>query len=72
MKHLKWPHLQSPWTVQSAYDRTGRRLLTISHNYARHDVRRRIADRHNGVLRLAVKSAPEELTGFEPIIRIRS
>lgn len=72
MKRMKSRHFQSPWTVHAVYDRTGRRLLTISHNAARNPFRHRIAGRHNVILRLAVKSVPEELTGFVPIIRIRS
>lgn len=72
MKRAKSLHLQSPWTVHAVYDRTGRRLLTISHNSARNPLRHGIAGRRNSVLRLAVTSVPEELTGFVPIIRIRS
>jgi hypothetical protein len=72
MKHMKSLHLQSPWMVQSVSDRTGRRMLSISNNSTRYRVRRRIVGQENNTLRLAVKSEPEELTAFEPVIRVRS
>jgi len=72
MKPVKSLQPQSHWTVQSVSDGTGRRVLTLSNNSARHPLRRRSAGQHNGVVRLAVKSEPEELSGFEPAIRLRS
>ena len=47
----------------------GRRQLTIARDLPPPVPRRRIARRSNGALKLAVAFAPEESSGFTPVIR---
>ena len=48
---------------------TERRRLTIARHFPQPDPRRRVAKRRNGALKLAVTFAPEESSGFTPVIR---
>ena len=64
------PHIN--WTVKSIADRAGRRLLTISDALTHPNALRRIPAKRRRRVVLSVTSAPEELTAFTPVIRVRS
>jgi hypothetical protein len=60
---------QNPWTLQSTLDGTGRRRLILARDFPQPAPRRRIALRRKGMMKLSVSFAPEELSGFELVIR---
>jgi hypothetical protein len=60
------------WRVRSAADPAGRRTLIIACSANRRFHARRIAGRRFMVLRLSVRFVAEELSGFEPVIHVRS
>lgn len=63
---------QDNWTVQSLADHSGRRVLTISDALTHPNTLRRIPVKRRRRAVLNVTSAPEELTAFTPVIRVRS
>jgi hypothetical protein len=60
---------QNAWILQMLMYEKGRRQLTIARDLPPPVPRRRIARRSNGALKLAVAFAPEESSGFTPVIR---
>ena len=69
---MKAYELQKVWTTQSVADGAGRRMLTIARGLPQPAPRQRIPVRRSGAVKLTVTSAPEEQSGFEPVIRIIS
>jgi len=64
------PH-QANWTVQSAADNSGRRLLTISNGLTHPNTLRSIPNKRRRRAVLTLMTAPEELTAFTPVIDVR-
>ncbi len=60
------------WRVRSAADPAGRRTLIIACGASRRFLARRAAGRRFFVMRLTVRFVAEDLSGFEPVIRVRS
>ena len=63
---------QNAWILQMLMYETGRRRLTISRHLPQPVPRRRVTLRRDGMMKLAVTFAAEELSGFAPVIRIVS
>ncbi len=66
---MKMLQMQNAWILQLLMYETGRRRLVITRDPPQPAPRRRMARRSNGALKLAVTFAPEDLSGFAPIIR---
>jgi hypothetical protein len=60
---------QNPWTLQSMFDGTGRRRLTIARECPQPVLRRPVAPRRQGATKLAVTFAADESSAFAPGIR---
>ena len=69
---MKTLQFQKVWTTQSVSDGAGRRMLTIARGLPQPAPRQRVPARRNNAVKLTVTSAPEDLSGFEPVIRVRS
>jgi hypothetical protein len=60
------------WRVRSAADPAGRRTLIIACGASCRFLARRAAARRFIITRLSVRFVAEDLSGFEPVIRVRS
>ena len=69
---MKTLQFQKVWTTQSVSDAAGRRMLTIARGLPQPAPRQRVPVRRHGAVKLTVTSAPEDQSGFEPVIRFGS
>ena len=69
---MKTLQREKVWTTQSVSDGAGRRMLTIARGLPQPAPRQRVPVRRNRAVKLTVTSASEDLSGFEPVIRIGS
>jgi len=60
---------QNAWILQMLMFETGRRQLTIARGLPQSAPRRRVSFRRHRGMKLVVTFAPEELSGFAPVIR---